>query len=33
MSKIKYKVWCPTGEIHEIAGGTVNGWETVDAAN
>ena len=27
MSKIKYKVWRPTGEIHEIAGGTVNGWD------
>nr|DAR94312.1 MAG TPA: hypothetical protein [Caudoviricetes sp.] len=27
MSKIKYKVWRPTGEIHEVAGGTVNGWE------
>ena len=21
-----YKVYRPTGEIHELAGGTVNGW-------
>lgn len=33
MSKIKYKVWRPTGEIYEIAGGTVNGWEESDATN
>lgn len=24
------KVWRPTGEIHEVAGGTVNGWEAYD---
>lgn len=33
MSKIKYKVWRPTGEIHEIAGGTVNRWGAVDVTN
>ena len=33
MSKIKYKVWRPTGEIHEIAGGTINGWGVVDVTN
>lgn len=33
MSKKKYKVWRPTGEIHEIAGDTVNGWEAVDVTN
>lgn len=27
MSEVKYKVWCPTGEVHELAGGTVNGWD------
>lgn len=27
------KVWRPTGEIHEIAGGTVNGWEESDVTN
>ncbi len=33
MSKIKYKIWHPTGETREIAGGTVNGWEAVDVIN
>ena len=33
MSKIKYRVWRPTGEIHEIAGGTANGWDAVDVTN
>lgn len=33
MSKVKYKVWRPTGEIHEIEGGTVNGWEAVDVTD
>ena len=33
MSNIKYKVRRPTGEIHEIAGGTVNGWEESDVTN
>jgi hypothetical protein len=27
MSKVTYKIWRPTGEIYEIAGGTANGWE------
>lgn len=26
MSRAKYKIWRPTGEVHEVAGGTVNGW-------
>ena len=24
------KVWRPTGEIHELADSTVNGWEAYD---
>ena len=30
MSRATCKVWRPTGEIHELAGGTVNGWEAYD---
>lgn len=29
MSRVVHKVWRPTGEVHEVAGGLVNGWEEV----
>lgn len=33
MSKAKCKIWRPTGEVHDIEGGTVNGWEAVDVTD
>lgn len=30
MSKAKYKIWRPTGGVHELADGTVNGWYEYD---
>ena len=26
MSKAKYKIWRPNGEVYEVADGTINGW-------
>ena len=27
MNRVTYKIWRPTGEVEEIAGGSANVWE------